>query len=229
MKKPIRISASIACANFGNLEAELRHLESAEVDLLHFDFMDGRFVPNFGLDFSLMETVSKLTDIPLDCHLMIEEPERFIDRVAAIGPEYITIHFESTYHVQKALQQIRGAGCRPGIALNPATAVQNLEYILDDVEMVNVMTVNPGAVGQSLVPAMMRKIGDARQFLDSSGRGEVDVEVDGNVSFVNIPAMLDAGATVLVGGTSSIFHKNSTIPEAVQEVRNLVGNFAKAQ
>lgn len=229
MKKPIRIAASIACANFANFAADIRHLAGTGVDYLHFDFMDGRFVPNFGLDLSLMETVRKLTDIPLDCHLMIEEPERYIDRIAACGAEYITIHFEATCHVQRALQQIHDAGCRTGIALNPATPVQSLDYILDDVEMVTVMTVNPGAAGQKLVPATMRKVGDVRRLLDSSGHDDIDIEVDGNVSFANIPAMLDAGATVLVGGTSSIFHKNYSIPEAVQEVQNLIGSFAKAQ
>lgn len=229
MKKPIRIAASVACANFAHLEADLKQLEAGGVDYLHVDFMDGRFVPNFGLDLGLMATMRQITGTPMDCHLMVEEPERYIDRVAAAGAEYITIHFEATAHVQRALQQIRNAGARPGIALNPATPVHCLDYILDDVEMVTVMTVNPGFAGQSLVPSMLQKIRDVRGLLDRSGHEDVDLEVDGNVSFTHIPAMVEAGATVLVGGTSSLFSKDHTIPHALQAVRNLLKEIEQAQ
>lgn len=227
--KPIQLEASIACANFAALEADLRQLTDAGVDSLHIDFMDGRFVDNFGLDFSMMETIRRVVDLPLDCHLMVEEPERFIDRTARAGANCITIHYEATCHVQKALQQIREAGVRPGIALNPATPVTCLDYILDDVDMVTVMTVNPGAAGQRLIPAMLRKIADVRHLLESSGHANVAIQVDGNVSFAHIPAMVAAGATMLVGGTSSIFHRDYSIPEAIHAVRKLVENVGRAQ
>ena len=220
--KPIHLGASIACANLARLEADLEQLCAGGIDSLHIDMMDGRFVSNFGLDFTLMETIGRVSEIPMDCHLMIEEPERYIDRAAAAGAEYITIHFEATRHAQKALRQIRDIGARAGIALNPATPIDCLEYIEDDIDFVTVMTVNPGAAGQRLIPAMLRKIGDVRRMLDASGHADVDIQVDGNVSFAHIPAMVEAGATMLVGGTSSVFHKDYSIPDAIQTVRQLV-------
>lgn len=220
--KPIHLGASIACANLARLEADLEQLCAGGIDSLHIDMMDGRFVSNFGLDFTLMETIGRVSEIPMDCHLMIEEPERYIDRAAAAGAEYITIHFEATRHAQKGLKQIRDIGARAGIALNPATPIDCLEYIEDDIDFVTVMTVNPGAAGQRLIPAMLRKIGDVRRMLDASGHTDVDIQVDGNVSFTHIPAMVEAGATMLVGGTSSVFHKDYSIPDAIQTVRQLV-------
>ena len=229
MSRRVRLEASVACANFGALENDLRQLGAAGVDYLHIDIMDGRFVDDFCLDFSLMATIRKLSDVPMDCHLMIEEPERYIDRTAANGAEYIAIHFEATHHVQRALQQIRDAGARPAIVLNPATPIGALEYILDDIDMVTVMTVNPGAVGQKLIPSMLKKIADVRQLLDDSGHGNVEVQVDGNVSFTHIPSMVAAGATMLVGGTSSIFHKDYSIPQAITEVRSILNRIGQAQ
>lgn len=229
MARPIQIEASVACANFAALETDLRQLSAGGVDYLHIDIMDGRFVNNFCLDFSIMETLRRITDVPMDCHLMIEDPERYIGRAAAAGAEYISIHFEASRHVQKALQEIRDAGARAGIALNPATPVEALDYILDDIDMVTVMTVNPGAVGQRLIPAMLGKVADVRRKLDSTGHGKVELQVDGNVSFANIPAMVEAGATMLVGGTSSIFHKDYSIPDAINAVRKLLGTPGRAQ
>lgn len=229
MSKPIQIGASVACANLAALGADLRQLSASHVDFLHIDIMDGHFVDNFALDFSAMETVRRITDLPMDCHLMIEEPERYVERAATAGATYITIHFEATRQVQKVLQQIRQSGARSGVALNPATPVECLEYILDDLDLVTVMTVNPGASGQKLIPAMLRKIADVRCALDRAGRGEVEVEVDGNVSFAHIPEMVRAGATMLVGGTSSVFHKDYSIPEAITAVRNLVENLGRVR
>jgi ribulose-phosphate 3-epimerase len=220
--KPIHLGASIACANLARLEEDLEQLCAGGIDSLHIDMMDGRFVSNFGLDFTLMETIRRVCAVPMDCHLMIEDPERYIDRAATAGAEFISIHFEATRHAQKALRQIRDTGAKSGIALNPATPIECLEYILDDIDFVTVMTVNPGAAGQRLIPAMLRKIADVRRMLDASGHAEVDVQVDGNVSFTHIPAMVEAGATMLVGGTSSVFHKDSSIPEAIATVRQLV-------
>lgn len=229
MPKPIRIEASVACANLAALGADLQQLSAGGVDYLHIDIMDGRFVDNFCLDFSVMQTIRRICDIPMDCHLMVEEPERFIGRAVDAGAEWLTIHFEATRHAQRALQQIREAGARPGIALNPATPPECLQYILDDIDMVTVMSVNPGAVGQRLIPAMVKKIGDVRRLLDSSGHERVEIQVDGNVSFANIPAMVAEGATMLVGGTSSIFHKDYSIPDAINAVRKLVETSGRAQ
>jgi ribulose-phosphate 3-epimerase len=222
MARSIQLGASVACANLAALQDDLQQLGASGIDFLHIDIMDGRFVDNFALSFSEMETIRQITSLPMDCHLMVEQPERFLDRAAAAGATAITIHYEATRQVQKALQQIRAAGARPGIALNPATPTDCLEYILDDLEMVTVMTVNPGASGQRLIPSMLRKIADVRGRLDAAGYEHIDLEVDGNVSFAHIPEMVRAGATMLVGGTSSIFHREYSIPEAVNAVRNLV-------
>ncbi len=229
MDKSIKLEASVACANFACLEADLQQLRAGSIDYLHIDIMDGQFVNNFCLDFSLMTTIRRLCDTPMDCHLMIEEPERYIDRAVEAGAAYVTIHIEATHHAQKALLQIRENGAKAGIALNPATPVSSLDYILDDIDMVTVMTVNPGAIGQKLVPATLKKIADVRKMLENSGHGHVEIQVDGNVSFQNIPAMVGAGATMLVGGTSSVFHKDYSIGEAIAAVRTIVNQTERVQ
>jgi ribulose-phosphate 3-epimerase len=229
MNRTVKIEASLACANLKNLEADIQQLNAAGVDFLHIDIMDGKFVPNFALNFGIMRTARELCGIPQECHLMVVEPERYIDRTVASGAEYVAIHFEATYHVQRALQQIRDAGAKSGIVLNPATQLTNLEYILDDIDMVTVMTVNPGFVGQKLIPAMLRKIKDVSELLRSTGHDHVEIQVDGNVSFQHIPAMVASGATMLVGGTSSIFHKDYSIGEAIAAVREIVKGAQAAQ
>ena len=222
MNRTVKIEASLACANIKNLQADIEQLSAAGIDYLHIDIMDGKFVPNFALDFGIMRAARELCSIPQECHLMVVEPERYIDRTVAAGAEYVAIHVEATYHVQRALQRIRDAGAKSGIALNPATPLTNLEYILDDIDMVTVMTVNPGFVGQTLIPAMLRKIKDVRALLSSTGHENIEIQVDGNVSFQHIPAMVAAGATMLVGGTSSIFHKDYSIGHAIATVREIV-------
>ncbi|MGD0471069.1 MAG: ribulose-phosphate 3-epimerase [Terriglobales bacterium] len=229
MAKPVKIEASLVCANFQKLEDDIRALTEGGIDYLHIDIMDGRFVPNFALDFTIMDTVRQLTTIPLDCHLMVEEPERYVDRAAASGAAYIAIHFEATRHVQGVLQQIRDSGAKSSIVLNPATPITNLDYILDDLDMITIMTVNPGFAGQKLIPAMLRKIRDVSALLDARGHRFIDIQVDGNVSFQHIPAMVAAGATMLVGGSSSIFHMDHSIKEAIAAMREIAEGVEKAQ
>ncbi len=222
MNRTVKIEASLTCANFKNLETDIEQLVAGGIDFLHIDIMDGKFVPNFALDFGVMQTARQLCSIPQECHLMVVEPERYIDKTVASGAENVAIHFEATYHVQKVLQQIRDAGAKSGLVLNPATPLTNLEYILDDIDMVTIMTVNPGFAGQTLIPAMLRKIRDCSALLNSTGHDTVDIQVDGNVSFQHIPAIVAAGATMLVGGTSSVFHKDYSIGEAIAAVREIV-------
>ncbi len=229
MNRAVKLEASLACANIKNLEADIEQLNETEIDYLHIDIMDGKFVPNFALDFGIMRAARELSNIPQECHLMVVEPERYIDRTVAAGAEYVAIHVEATYHVQRALQQIRDAGAKSGIALNPATPLTNLEYILDDIDMVTVMTVNPGFVGQKLIPATLRKIKDVRALLSATGHDNVEIQADGNVSFEHIPAMVEAGATMLVGGTSSVFHKDYSISDAVAAVRKILKGIKTTQ
>jgi ribulose-phosphate 3-epimerase len=224
MNRSIKLEASLACANLRNLEEDIRQLDEANVDYFHFDIMDGRFVPNFALDFTMLQVVAELSPTPLVCHLMIEEPERYIERTAGFAPAFISIHSEATRNVQRALQQIRRSGVKAGIALSPATPTAALSYILDDIDLITVMTVNPGFSGQTLVPATLKKLSDIRRILDTEGYSHIELEVDGNVSFDHIPAMIARGATMLVGGTSSVFAQNRTIVDAVAKVRALVQN-----
>ncbi|HLH34290.1 MAG TPA: ribulose-phosphate 3-epimerase [Alloacidobacterium sp.] len=218
----VNIEASLACADFRNLSADISQLVEAGIDYLHIDIMDGNFVPNFALNFDIMLLARALCAIPMDCHLMVADPERYVERAISSGAEFVSIHFEATHHAQRILQLIRDAGGRPGIALNPSTPLTVLEYILDDVDLITVMTVNPGFAGQKLVPAMLRKIANVRDLLRSKGRTDIEIQVDGNVSFQHIPAMLSAGATMLVCGTSSIFDKRYDIRRATEAVRELV-------
>ena len=223
MQRTVKIEASLACANLKNLERDIKQLEEAKIDYFHFDIMDGNFVPNFALDFTILGVVRELSRTDVVCHMMIEEPERYIERAAAFGPAFISIHLEATRNVQRALQQIRDAGVRPGIVLNPATPVSALQYILDDIDLITVMTVNPGFAGQVLIPATLRKLADVRKLIDAEGYTHIQLEADGNVSFQNIPTMIQSGATMLVGGTSSVFSRGYTIGEAVAKVRELTG------
>lgn len=229
MNQAVKLEASLACANFRNLEHEIEQLEAADIDYLHIDIMDGKFVPNFALDFGVMRTAGKLSSIPQDCHLMVVEPERYVEKVVEAGARFVAIHAEATFHVQRVLQQIHDAGAKAGIVLNPATPLTGLVYIMDDIDMVTVMTVNPGFAGQKLVPAMIRKIMDVSTVLHNAGREDIEIQVDGNVSFENIPAMVSAGATMLVGGTSSIFHKDYSISEAAALVRESMKGLAILQ
>lgn len=229
MFRNIKIEASVACANFKNLEKDIRDLELAGVDYLHIDIMDGSFVPNFALDFSIMKILKEITQTPMECHLMIEKPERYIDTLAEIGVEYISVHVEAVLHLQRLLSYIKNKDIKTGVAFNPATPVSGLAYVLDDVDMVTLMTVNPGFSGQSLIPSMMNKIAETRSFLEKNGYANIEIQVDGNVSFENIPKMVDAGATMLVGGTSSVFHKEYSIAEGVAKVRDIIGSYSSAK
>lgn len=211
----------MACADILNLERDVHCLEEAEIELLHIDIMDGTFVPNFCLNIDILRALSKLTDIPLECHLMINDPERYVEEIADAGAKYLSIHYEATPHAQRALAFIRHNGMKAGIALNPATPVDVLNYIIDDLDLVTLMMINPGFSGQKLIPSMIRKIEETRSYLDSRGKKNVEILVDGNVSIANIPSMVKAGATILVGGTSSVFREGYPIKESVELVKSL--------
>jgi ribulose-phosphate 3-epimerase len=208
----------LACADFLHLERDVQALDAAGVDYIHIDVMDGRFVPNLALSPDIMRTVRRATQTPMDVHLMIVEPERYLETFVQAGADVLVVHQEATVHLQRTLARIRSLGAHAGVALNPATSLHTLEYVMGDIDLLLIMTVNPGYVGQELVPATLRKIADARAMFERRGLA-VDIQVDGNVSFARAPDMIRAGANYLVGGTSSVFAKGVTISEGVSRLR----------
>lgn len=197
----MRIAPSILSADFAALGEAIGRVEAGGADQLHVDVMDGHFVPNLTIGPPVIESIRKRTRLPLDVHLMIEEPERWTDTYVKAGADFVTVHAEACTHLQRALSQIREAGARAGAALNPSTPPEVLQYVLDDLDLVLVMSVNPGFGGQSFIPTAYEKIRRTRALL--AGR-DVLVSVDGGVKAANAPLLALAGATVLVAG-SSIF------------------------
>ena len=217
----IQISPSIMCADLCNMEDELRRLESIGVDLLHFDLMDSHFVPNMPLGLVLLEQLRSKTELPYDIHLMVDDNDFFVQRVVEIGVQQIAVHIESTTHLDRTLSLIQENNVRAGVALNPATPLTTIEYILDRLDFVMIMSVNPGFAGQKMVPSALKKIANCRNFLDQHGIN-IPIEVDGNVSFSNIPDMVAAGADILVAGTSSIFNKDDDYSENMDKIEKAI-------
>ncbi|MDE0638079.1 MAG: ribulose-phosphate 3-epimerase [Candidatus Poribacteria bacterium] len=219
--KKIRIAPSVMCADLCNLETDIRELEEAGISLFHFDLMDAHFVPNMPIGLALIEQLRQKTDCAFDIHLMVQNNDFFVEAVAKIGVQQIAVHAESATHLDRTLSVIQGHGIKAGVALNPATPLSAITYIIDRLDFVLIMTVNPGFAGQKLVPATLQKISDCRVFLNERGV-DLPIEVDGNVSFENIPKMVAAGADILVGGTSSVFHKSGSRAENIQQIHQAI-------
>ena len=217
----IHIAPSVMCANLCDLEADILDLEAAGIRMLHFDLMDAHFVPNMPIGLALIEQLRPKTDCDFDIHLMVENNDFFVDAVAEIGVQQIAVHVESATHLDRTLSLIQAHGIKAGAALNPATPLSALDYVLDRLDFVLVMTVNPGFAGQKVVPATLRKIAECRAFLHKHAV-DLPIEVDGNVSFENIPKMVSAGADILVGGTSSVFQKSGSRLENVQRIQQAI-------
>ncbi len=206
---PVKLAPSMMCADMTHLADDLRALEAAKADLLHFDLMDGHFVPNMPLGLVMLQQLRPLTALPFDVHLMVENNDFFVRQLLDIGVEQIAVHAESSTHLDRTLALIRSGGAKAGVALNPHTPISTLDYSLEQLDFVLLMTVNPGFAGQKMVESALRKIADCRAYLDARAP-HVPITVDGNVSFENVPAMVAAGADVLVCGTSSLFAKGDT-------------------
>lgn len=201
----VRIAPSILAADFGRLAEEVAAVERASADLIHIDVMDGHFVPNLTLGPVVIEAVRRVTKLPLDVHLMIEEPERWIDAYAKAGADILHVHPEVCPHLHRVVQQIRHVGKQAAVVLNPATPLHVLDYVLEDLSMVLVMSVNPGFGGQSFIPSALPKITALRQMIEARGLGDVvSISVDGGIKLDNAAEVILAGADTIVSG-SGIF------------------------
>jgi ribulose-phosphate 3-epimerase len=201
MTNRVRVAPSILSADFGRLGEEVRAIEVAGADLVHVDVIDGRFVPNITIGPLVVEAVKRSTTLPLDVHLMIVEPEKYIDDFAKAGASVITVHQEACPHLHRTLQQIRNAGAKPGVVLNPSTPLVTLEEVLGEVSQVLLMSVNPGFGGQAFIPSTIDKVRRLRAMLDAR-KLNVDIEVDGGINPHTAKDVVAAGATVLVAGNA---------------------------
>jgi ribulose-phosphate 3-epimerase len=197
----IKIAPSILSADFARLGAEIQAIEAGGADYVHIDVMDGHFVPNITIGPLVVEAARRVTNLPLDVHLMIENPDRFIPDFARAGADLITVHIETVPHLHRTVQLIKSLGKKAGVSLNPATPVSSLEVILDDLDLVLIMSVNPGFGGQSFIPSSLGKIEALRAEIDRRGL-QVEIEVDGGVKTDNIAAIAAAGASVFVAGSA---------------------------
>lgn len=196
----MKISPSILSADFTRLGEQLKALEDAGADYIHVDVMDGRFVPNITIGPFIVEAAKRATKVPLDVHLMIEEPERFINDFARAGSDIITVHAEATRHLHKVIQSIKEHGLKAGVSINPATPVSAIQPVIGDIDLILVMSVNPGFSGQGFIPASLDKIKEARKMIAASGR-DIELEVDGGIKVGNIKEAASAGADVFVSGS----------------------------
>jgi len=213
----LRLAPSILSADFGYLADQVQQAEAAGADYIHVDVMDGRFVPNLTMGPLIVEAVRRATRLPIDVHLMIDAPERYLAQYAAAGGDILTIHAEACTHVQASLARARELGARAGLALCPATPLSIVEEIYDDLDLLLVMTVNPGFGGQKLIPATVGKTRRARDLLDRLG-AEAELEVDGGVNLDTVAAVVHAGAEVLVAG-SAVFNAHASVGANLQALR----------
>lgn len=216
-QRPIKIAPSILAADFTQLGQEVLIAEKAGADLIHIDIMDGRFVPNITMGPVVVAAVRRSVSIPLDVHLMIVEPERYIERFVDSGADSITVHVEACDHLHRILDQIKELGCRAGVALNPHTPVHALSEVLHKLDVINVMTVNPGFGGQHFIPAMSKKINKLRAAADELNL-DLDIEVDGGITNDSLPIAAAAGANVMIAGTCIFEHKLG-IAAGIRELR----------
>ena len=217
-KRSAELSASIMCADILNMQKALSEIEESGIKYLHCDIMDNHFVPNLMLAPEFLNKLRGATSLPYDYHIMAQNPESIIEKLDIRRGDIISVHYESTPHIQRAVSMIKERGAKASVALNPSTPVSVLEEILAELDMVLIMSVNPGFAGQKIVSGSFEKISKMRKMIDEKQLGKLMIEVDGNCSFENAPKMYNAGADVLVVGTSSVFKPNMKIKDGVAKL-----------
>jgi len=216
----IKTSASLMCADFRNLLQDVRKLERAGIDWLHFDIMDDHFVPNLTIGPLIVESLRDKTDLPFDIHLQMTNPELFIPVFSKMGCEIITFHVEATSHLFRMVSLIKKEGKKAGLAINPATPEDHLKYIISEIDLIIVMTVDPGFAGQRFIPQVIPKIEKLRDMVEKKNL-KIDIAVDGNIKEETIRKTKKAGANVFIGGTSAIFRPDRELEEAAREFKRI--------
>ncbi|MEW6213859.1 MAG: ribulose-phosphate 3-epimerase [Nitrospirota bacterium] len=217
----VKIAASILSANFLKLGEEIKAAEAAGTDMLHIDIMDGHFVPNITIGHSIVESIRKITSIPLDVHLMIEEPDKYLRDFIKAGADYLSVHIEASVHLHRTVHWIKESGVKAGVSLNPATPVWNLEHILPDVDFVLLMSVNPGFGGQEFIPQIIEKIKMLKRLIRGKGLSTI-IEVDGGIKLDNAKNIASAGADILVIGYA--FFNSGDYGTIMKRLREYLGN-----
>ena len=220
--KTKKISPSMMCCDFLDIKEQLAVFERTGIEYLHIDIMDGVFVPNYTLGTDYIKQLRKATTIPLDLHLMVETPENKLEWFDIQKGDIVSIHIETTKHLQRALQKVKDKGAKAFVALNPATPIYAVSEVLDDIDGVLIMSVNPGYAGQKMIPRSIEKIKAMRKFLDENGRHDAEIEVDGNVSIENAIKMRTAGANILVLGTAMQSKKEGFSAEDIKRFKETV-------
>lgn len=212
----IKIAPSILAADFAKLGQEVKEVEAAGAELIHIDVMDGHFVPNISFGAIALEAIRPLSTLPMDVHLMIENPDQYIEQFAKAGADYITVHVEACHHLHRTIQLIRSHGVKPGVVLNPHTPIETIQHILEDVDMVLFMTVNPGFGGQKFIESVVPKVEALSKIIKERGLN-IEIEIDGGINAETIVPCAKAGATVFVAG-SAIYSKEDRA-QALQEIK----------
>jgi ribulose-phosphate 3-epimerase len=217
----IKVAPSILSADFARLADAIQEAEAGGADWIHVDCMDGHFVPNLTIGPPVVKALKKETKLPLDVHLMIEKPEQLIEAFVAAGADYLTVHVEASVHLHRTIERIRELGAKPGVSLNPGTPLSTLDEILPYVDLVLVMSVNPGFGGQRFIPTSTEKIAKLRQTLEARHLWPIEIEVDGGITPKTLPEVAAAGASVVVAG-AAVFNSQASVADNIAALRSVV-------